>query len=579
MIKLKNWSLTKKIITFTATILLAYSLILGVATSIKTKNTVKPEINRNILNTLNAITANIDGDKLESLIKNSRDSNDYYESLQNYLEDVREKSDFEFLYTLGEFSDGNFHYVVEASKSSDKEGMNFGEQLEYSEDEETPYEAEKETLKSGSFVTDIEHYEEWGYIITGNVAIYNSKNEPVAILSADLNADEYSKSLNKTTNFIMINLVVGGIFIAICIGIYLAKSLKSMKDIQDAALSIAEGNLNVSLEVKSKDEIGKIKESMNQMRVNLNTMIGDININSKEVFTYSNSLKNQSEQFTASSEKVASSTMEITNSSEDQYERIQLILDKAEHINSEVTEIINKMDKVSLETEVSFSQAQKGEKIIKDSTSKIINANDSMEISRSKIVELETRISEVTKFVGIVTNISKQTNLLALNAAIEASRAGEAGRGFSVVADEVRKLADESSKATSEINGILDAINISSREVAVSIDETYDQIKEGVISSKDAQTYFKNILDSSNNIKNNTAGVVNTIEGYADATEDILFAVKKMNESTAKLSKNCENLSAISEEQFASSEEILKYASDLKGVSEKLEDSVSVFNT
>ena len=63
-------------------------------------------------------------------------------------------------------------------------------------------------------------------------------------------------------------------------------------------------------------------------------------------------------------------------------------------------------------------------------------ANDTNE----SIKVLTERSKEITRVLGVITDIASQTNLLALNAAIEAAQAGDAGRGFAVVAEEIRKL-------------------------------------------------------------------------------------------------------------------------------------------
>ncbi|EPX83478.1 Methyl-accepting chemotaxis protein [Salipiger mucosus DSM 16094] len=76
-------------------------------------------------------------------------------------------------------------------------------------------------------------------------------------------------------------------------------------------------------------------------------------------------------------------------------------------------------------------------------------------------------VDDIEDGIKNVGNIAERTNNLALNASIEASRAGDAGRGFSVVAGEVKGLAERTKQSTTDISGrIKQASDVSRQALA-----------------------------------------------------------------------------------------------------------------
>nr|WP_276608578.1 methyl-accepting chemotaxis protein [Aquitalea denitrificans] len=124
--------------------------------------------------------------------------------------------------------------------------------------------------------------------------------------------------------------------------------------------------------------------------------------------------------------------------------------------------------------------AEEGVNNITDSVAYIENMSQQIATAAKSVESLGQHSQQINAIVQTIKDIADQTNLLALNAAIEAARAGETGRGFAVVADEVRKLAERTSSSTSEISGMVTAIQSQTNTAVHNMDQIKDLVADSV---------------------------------------------------------------------------------------------------
>ncbi|MCE1247112.1 MAG: methyl-accepting chemotaxis protein [Firmicutes bacterium] len=281
---------------------------------------------------------------------------------------------------------------------------------------------------------------------------------------SDINGTVANENGNKAialagmvNKYIWIAIVIG-VIIAIGSGLFISRSItKPLSEGVDAANRLAEGDLTLHLEAKSKDETGLLIEAMGDMVEKLKDVVVNVKTSADYVASGSQQMSATAEQLSQGATEQAASAEEASSSMEQMSSNIRQNAENA-----------LQTDKIAVKV---AQDAQEGGEAVKQTVK---------------------AMKDIAEKINIIEEIARQTNMLALNAAIEAARAGEHGKGFAVVASEVRKLAERSQYAAAEISQLsLNSTRIAEKAgqmletIVPEIRKTADLIQEITVASNE----------------------------------------------------------------------------------------------
>ena len=405
----------------------------------------------------------------------------------------------------------------------------------------------------------------------------------------ETNARDFSAETTRiydSSRTLLIVVSAVSVLVGLALGIFIARGIsRPLRAGVEFANALAVGDLNKTLEINRKDEVGLLAQAMRQVSAAeksvTDTVVrmaqGDLEVEVRPRSEVDILLKSLSELVSAD-RQVATVAKTLSNgdlnvevktrSENDQLmhslgemvarltEVVQEVQSGSENVASGSEELSASSESLSQGASEQASAVEESSSSMEQMTSSIMqnadNARQTEALSRkaaedakqsgTAMINTVKAMRDIASKISIIEEIARQTDLLALNAAIEAARAGDQGRGFAVVASEVRKLAERSQAAAAEIN----TLSADSLEVA----EEAGQLLERLV---------PDIMKTS------------------ELVQEIAASSQEQSSGASQVNKALQQLDQVIQQNASASEELSSTAEELSAQAEQLQASIGFF--
>ncbi|HEX8699876.1 MAG TPA: methyl-accepting chemotaxis protein [Myxococcaceae bacterium] len=347
--------------------------------------------------------------------------------------------------------------------------------------------------------------------------------------------------------------VAGCIAVALLLAYGLRRSLvRPLRELTRVTREISQnGDLTLAVPVRSGDEVGQLAGAFREMVERLRAIHHELRASSGTLAESATHMRYSAERQQAAVGTQSLALQQTRVTAEELRQTSAMAAQRA----AGVLQVVERADTLGRAGEASIAMS--------------INGLAELQAQVRQIADRVLDLGESTQQIGVITrtvkDLADQSNVLALNAAIEAARSGEHGKGFGVVAREIRSLADRSIQATVRVRELLDA-------VASSVTETVNITQQG---AERMQIGLEQVRATGESLRE----LSTIIHDNARAVRQIALAVSQQDQGVVLIFEAMNELSTMMEDTEQQLDTTKSAAVALEGVSRRLTDVVTRYQT
>ncbi|SFM13178.1 methyl-accepting chemotaxis protein [Paenibacillus sp. 1_12] len=386
-------------------------------------------------------------------------------------------------------------------------------------------------------------------------------------------------AINARKNILLIQLLsVVAVVMVVYLFLALYRSIASVvADLKLAAARLAAGDLAARLHVRTKDELQVVADSFNHIGESFRGVLIEVSEASGQLAASAEQMSINAKQTSQATEHIAEIAEQLAVGADQQAYTVEGSAQTIDSVSAQIYQIAANARSAAETTIAAYESSSVGGSTVQTATRQMKTISISVEGLAHVITELAGKSQEISQITRVITDLSQQTNLLSLNAAIEAARAGEHGRGFAVVAGEVKKLAEQSSRASQQIAGLIDYIRDEISKAQQSMQSATGEVNIGLEVVGTAGSLFSEIERFVHEANGKVRDVSEATGQISAGTEQIVRSITEIAAVAQTAAEGTRNVSAAAQEQLASMQEVTSSSRELTHMAAQLQTLVDKF--